>query len=897
MKPWGSGGRKKDDELDEELEAHLAMAVRDRVERGQSPAEAEMAARRELGNVATIREVTREMWGWTWIEQMMQDLRYAARLLRRNPGFTTIAVLSLALGVGANTALFQVINAVRLRSLPVASPATLAEIRLVDPDGARGNFNSWHPSLTNPIWEQIRERQQAFGDLFAWGANQFNLAQSGETKPAPGLWVSGGFFDALGVRPVVGRLLTDADDQRGCPARAVLSYRFWQREYGGERSVVGRTVTIDSKPAEIIGVTQAGFFGLEVGRTFDVALPICAEPIVSGGGGRLESGTTWWLSIMGHVRAGSSLPHATAQLGAISPALFQSTLPAKYPAVSVPKYLNFKLAAFPAGSGISWVREEYEPSLWLLQGTAVVVLLIACANLANLLLARASARQREIAVRLGLGASRRRVIRQLLTESLLLAGVGAALGALLAGRLSTALVGFLKAADQSVILDLGTDWRVLGFTIGLAVLTCVLFGLAPAIKATGIGTNAVLKAAGRGMTADRDRAGLRRALVAAQVALSLVLLFGALLFARSLYNLLTVDPGFRDQGVVVASIDMRQLDLPVERRHGAIQDVLDRLRALPGVQAAATVGNVPISGNASGNEVWIDSAGSRRQTNSLTNRVSSGYFETLDIPILAGRDFDAALDNPSSIRVAMVNEAFARELMGGSSPIGARFTREATPSEPETVFRIVGLVKDAKYLSLRETIGPTTFFPKTQDPRPGNFARVVLRSSLPAEAATAAISRSLADLSPRIGVSYGVLTTQIGVTVVRERLMATLSGFFGGLAAILTLVGLYGVIAYTVARRTSEIGVRIALGASRANVLSLILREAGLLVSTGIAMGVVLAILAARQAASLLFGLEPADPLTLSVTVLALVAVALVASYIPARAATRIDPVVALRVE
>jgi predicted permease len=886
-------------DVDEEIRTHLEMAIRDRVERGEPRGQAEAAARRELGNALTIAEVTRETWGWTWLERLAQDLRYAARLLRRNPGFTFVAIVSLALGIGANTAIFQVINAVRLRTLPVQRPLEIVEIRLVDPDGMRGSFNSWHPSLTHPIWEQIRARQQGLSELLASGASTFNLAAGGESRPADGLWISGGYFNLLGVQPAAGRLLTEADDRRGCPARAVLSYPFWQREYGGDRSVIGRTLTLQAKPVEVVGVAQAGFFGLEVGRSFDVALPICAEPIIDGGTGRLDSGTTWWLTIMGRRRPGWSVQRATAQLNAISPDLFRSTLPPEYPAVSVQKYLNFKLAAYESGSGISSIREQYESPLWLLLGTAALVLVIACANLANLLLARASARQREIAVRLSLGASRRRVIRQLLTESLLLAGAGAMCGALLAGTLSASLVSFITTADRSVALDLGVDWRVLGFTAGLAVLTCVLFGLAPALKATRIGADSVgiLRAGGRGITAARDRVGLRRALVVCQVALSLVLLVGALLFARSLQNLLHVNPGFRGNGVVVASIDLRQLDVPVEGRRAARLSLIERLRALPGVESAAQVSVVPISGSSWGNVVWVEGSASRQSVEALFNQTGPGYFATLGIPFIAGRDFDSTLDTPTSPPVAIVNEAFARELLNGANPVGARLTVESTPTSPERSFQIVGLVKDTKYRTLRESVGPGVVLAMSQESRPGTYARVLVRSSLPPRSVTAAITRSLAGLSPRIGVAYTLLDAQIADTLVRERLMATLSGFFGGLAVVLTLVGLYGVVAYTVARRTNEIGIRMALGASRGNVVSMILREAGALVLIGIVTGLLLALAGGKAAAAMLFGLQPYDPLTLAAAVASLAAVAFAASYAPARRAARIEPNTALRVE
>jgi putative ABC transport system permease protein len=894
MKAWFRR-RDRDSELGEEIRTHLEMAIRDRVDRGDTRAQAEAAARRELGNVVTIQEVTREMWGGIWLERLAQDLRYGVRLLRRNPGFTLVAVLSLALGIGANTAIFQVINAVRLRTLPVANPAEIAEIRLVDATGARGFFNSWNPSLTNPIWEQIRERQQGFSSLLATGGSTFNLATGGESRPAQGLWVSGDFFGMLGVRPAAGRVLTGADDRRGCPARAVLSYPFWQREYGGDGSIVGRTITLQAQPVEVVGVAQAGFFGLEVGRSFDVALPICAQPGLDAGGNILDSGTTWWLTVMGRLKPGWSLEQATAQLHTISPDLFRDTLPSNYPAVSVQKYLAFKLAAYDAGSGISWLREQYESPLWLLLGTAALVLVIACANLANLLLARASARRREMAVRLGLGASRGRVVRQLLTESLLLAGAGAACGAILAGTLSTTLVSFIKTADQTVVLDLGVDWRVLGFTAALAIATCVLFGLVPALKATRLGANSVIRISDRSQTAGREGVGLRRALVICQIALSLVLLVGAFLFARSLQNLLTLDPGFRGDGVIVAVIDMRHLGLPVEGRRQTRRDLLARVAALPGVESAAQVTIVPISGNGWGNDVWADAGGSRKTASAAFNQASSGYFTTLRIPVLAGRDFDDAVDTPSAPPVAIVNEAFARAVLDRGNPVGARFTVEATPTRPERTFHVIGLVRDTKYMTLREDIGAGVYIAESQDPQPRPWARVVVRSSLPPEAVTAAITRSLVEWNPRVGVQYSLLTSQIADTLVRERLMATLSGFFGVLAAVLTLVGLYGVIAYTVARRTKEIGIRMALGATSGRVVAMILREAGVLVALGIVAGLLLARAGGHAASTLLFGLEPGDPVALGVAVAGLTAVALVASYAPARRAAKIEPNTALR--
>jgi predicted permease len=886
---------KKDRELDEEIRSHLEMAVRDRVERGESHHAAEAAARRELGNIALVKEVTREMWGWMWLERLVQDLRYGARLLGRNPGFTAVAVLSLALGIGANTALFQVINAVRLRALPVHDPDTLATIRIADMTGARGNFSSSYPIVTNPIWEQIGRDQQAFTGLLAWSGTPFNLAPGGLARRVRGLWVSGSFFDVLGVKPASGRLFTTADDRRGCPPRAVISHGFWQSELGG-RPLSGATLTLDGHPVEILGVVEKGFTGVEVGRSFAVAVPICAQPALTDGVGRLASGTDWWLTVMGRLKPGWTMEQASAHLGTISPGVFRSTLTPAYPVANVSQYLGFRLEAVPGGSGMSGLRDEYSAPLGLLLAIAALVLVIACVNIANLMLARASAREREFAVRIALGASRARVIRQLLAESLLLAIVGAACGSLLASYLSDALVSFLDPARQTISLDLGADWRVLGFIVAVTALTCVLFGLAPALKATRVSASAVVRSAGRGLTQGRERFAVRRALVTLQIALSLFLLIAALLFTRTLGNLLAVDPGFTQAGVVVTELDFRGLRVPADRRHALRADVLARIRSVPGIAAAADVSVVPVSGNASGNNVWMETADQPRPVNALFNRVSDAYFSTLRIPLIAGRDFSDA-DTVETPTVAIVNESFVRMVANDEPVLGRRLKVEATPTQAESAYEIVGVVRDAKYLDLRQEPTPVVFLAARQSTRPGEFMQVMVRSDLPRSGFTAAMTQAVREVNRGVIVSFTDFEEQIRRTLVRERLMATLSGFFGLIAAALAVVGVYGVVAYGVTRRTQEIGVRIALGARGADVLRMILREALWLVAIGTAVGLGLALLGGRAAATLLFGLEPTDPVTLALAAGVLTAIAFAASYVPARAAARIAPMTALRLE
>ena len=832
-----------------------------------------------------------------WEDEMIQDLRFGVRMLLKHKSFSAVAILSLALGIGANTAIFQLLDAVRLRTLPVNAPQELVEVRPdeLSTSNRRGNKSTRYPAVTNPLWEQLRAQTQSFSNLSAWGTGNFNLAQGGEVRNARALWVSGDFFPMLGVNATLGRVFTAADDQRGCGARnAVISHSFWQQEYGGAQNIIGRKITLADQPFEIIGVTPANFFGLEVGQNFDVALPICAEAITAGQNNRLDSGTHWWLMVTGRLKPGRTLAQASAELQALSAGLFEKTLPANYPQVSVQNYLNSKLEAATASAGYSVLRTNYESSLWVLLAIAGLVLLIACTNLANLLLARASAREREMAVRQALGASRARLIRQLLAESLLLAFIGATLGALLAQGLSRFLVAYLSNGSNTVFLNLGVDWRVLGFATGLALLTCVLFGLMPAIRAARIEPGAAMKAAGRGLTAGRERFSLRRALVVVQVALSLVLVAGAFLFTRSLNKLLTVDTGFQSEGILITRVGFGSLNLPPEGRLPFKQEIIARLKAIPGVQSITETNVVPLSGNAGGNTVWPDGTNGQQKVGSNVSMIGPEYFKTLATPLLAGREFNER-DTDTAPNVAIVNESFARQVMNSVNPVGQRFWREATPTDPETAFEIVGLVKDTKYEQLSEEIGATMFFPMAQvNPSPTN-AQLLIKSSLPQADVTAAVKRTLNDINPRIPIIFQGFKTMIENSLLRERLLATLSGFFGVLALVLASIGLYGILSYGVASRTNEIGIRMALGANRRDVLWLVLREALLLVLAGIAVGLPVIFMTARFIATLLYGLPPTDAGSLSLAAILLVLVAMLAGYWPARRATRIDPLVALR--
>jgi putative ABC transport system permease protein len=887
-----------DHERARELQAHLDIETDDFIARGMSPEQARHAARRKLGNLTQIREEIHEMNSLGLLETLGQDLRYAVRMLRLNPGFTLVAVLSLALGIGANTAIFQLLDAVRLRSLPVANPQELYEIKVVSPKGRSGNFANRYPRMTNAIWEQIRDRQEAFSSIFAWGDWPFDLSQGGRVRQADGIWVSGDYFRTLAVDPLLGRLISGEDDRRGCAPVAVISYAFWQREFGGARSAVGSTVSLNTHPVEVIGVTPANFTGIDVGHRFDVALPVCSEPAFSGKENKLERRWAWWLTAIGRLKPGWTPERADAHLQALASSVFVAALPPQFDAERRKNFLSDSLKTSPAAQGLSDLRETYEDPLWLLIAIAGVVLLIACANLANLLLARATAREKEVAVRLAIGGSRGRLVRQFLTESLLLALVGAAGGVLLARFLSQALVAFLTTSQQKIFLDLHMNLTVLLFAAGLAVFTCVLFGLLPALRATQIVPAAVMKAGGRGLTSGRERFTLQRALVTAQVALSLVLLFSALLFVRTFHKLSTLDAGFRTDGILVVSLDGQRAGYTPEQWPVLDRQLLERVRSAPGVDRAARAENFPMSGGWFNDNVSAADGDAAKAEGKLSyfTMASPGLFDVLRIPLLAGRDFTDS-DTVGAPRVAVVNEAFSRKVFGTANALGRRFTKQDGVRRKTETFEIVGIVGDTKVTSLREDHELMAYVPDTLLKGAELSQTLVLHSDVPLREVMNSVLRSVAEVNPAINVDFTVFKTEIQETLVPESLMATLSGFFGLLAGALAVIGLYGVISYMVAQRRNEIGIRMALGAGSGSILLMVLRGAGTLIAAGLAVGTVLALLGARAASSLLFGLRPYDPATLFTAILLLAVASLLAAAVPARRAASLEPMKALRDE
>ena len=880
-------------DLEDELRFHLEHQTAKYVDRGMLPAEANRRARIEFGGVEQIKDDTRDSWGISAFQAIAQDLTYGIRMLRSNPVFSLAALLSLALGIGANTAIFQVLDAIRLRMLPVKNPQQLAAIYVRDMSGARGSVNG-DAVLTYPIWEQVRKRQQAFSGVFAWSDGDLNLSPRGEVRMVPSLWVSGEFFPVLGIKPAAGRLFAAADDYRGCGfPGAVISYAFWQSEFGGDTSVIGRSLNLNGHSVQIIGISPPGFSGLEVGSSFQVALPLCS--VTPAWFNALDAGTFWWLNVMGRLKPGWSIPKAAAHLATVSAAVFASSLPPNYPKASIGNYLGMKLTAIPAATGVSELRAQYSTPLLMLLAIASLVLLITCANLANLMLARASVRQREIALRMSIGASRARVIRQLMTENLFIAALGAGLGLLVAAALSRVLISLLSADANSIHLDVHPDWRVLTFTISLAILTCLLFGLAPALRASRLDPGPVLKVASRGMTAGHEGFSVRRLLVMAQVALSLVLVVGALLFVRSLQNLSDVPTGFRQRGILIADLSFARAN-PAAVKPAYQRALLERVRAVPGVISVSDASVVPVGGRSWSNKVWMNGSTADRGIDSLLNRISPGYFQTLDMQLRAGRDFDDH-DRSDSPKVAIVNESFARQIAKSPNPIGRSFHVEPTPSQPEMVYQIIGLVGDSKYRSLRESFQPIFYTPLSQDPEPLLSNKLLVYSSLPPSQLIPSLKRAILHADPGAHFEFREFENQIEESLQPERLMASLSSGFGILAGILSAIGLYGLISYLVARRRNEIGIRMALGATGRHVFLLVLGESCILLSTGLVIGAVISVGAARFARALLFELKPYDAVTLVTAIMLLAVIGVLAAYAPARRAANMTPLDALREE
>ncbi len=819
------------------------------------------------------------------LDSFVHDLRYAVRTLRTSPGFAAVAILSLALGIGANTAIFSLIDAVMLQYLPVSHPEQLLQVTTGDRGG----------SFTNPLWEQVRDRQDVFSGVLAYGQARFNLAPGGEARYSSAIWASGDFFATLGVSAVMGRTFTAADDRRGCPGMAVLSYDFWQREFNGSASVTEKAILLDGHPFQILGVLQPGFHGVDVGRSIDVAVPICAEPILHPSS-QLDQRSSWWLGVIGRPKAGLGPEQVAARLKILSPDIFGATVPTNWQADDQASYRKRTLGTLPAANGLSYLRRQYRPALITLLVVVGVVLSIACANVANLLLARAAKRQREIAIRLALGLSRTRLLRQLLTESLLLAMAGAGLGLLFAQWGSRLLVQLLSSSRAPVFLDLSLNGRVLGFTTGVAAATGLLFGLAPAWRGTRVQPQAAMKENARGVVEGSTRLSLGKVLVMTQVALSLLLLSGAGLLLGTFRRLETLDPGFEPNHVLIVNLDLRNAHYPKERILSARDEMLEHLRAIPGVRSASSSNSTPISGSTWNDSIHVDGYMAKSRTDALVRiyQVGPRYFETLGTPLLAGRDFDRG-DTLGAPKVAIVNQTMAKKFFGAASPIGKSY-RDTYPTLGPPI-EIIGVVGDAKYESLREAIPATVYRAAGQDEHPYPNAVFAVRAEGVAADLIPSVKTVIEQLNPDISLQFQTLSEQVASSLTRERLLAILSSFFGALALLLATIGLYGVMSYNVARRRSEIGIRMALGAAEARVLRMVLGEVTLLVGVGLLAGLGAALAATRLIATFVYGVTVRDPATLAMAAILLVGVALAAGYLPARRASRLDPMAALREE
>jgi predicted permease len=876
---------KLDREIDDEFQEHLRMRIQGNIAKGMSPEEAARAARLRFGNPVVMRERVDAEDAALGLDSLSRDIRYAIRGFAKSPAFTTVAIVTLALGIGANTAVFQLIDAVRLRSLPIQRPQELTDLRIVGGTHGFGINNGPYAHFTIPMWQEIRRHHDAFSGVFAWKGAGMRVGKRNEAKNVYGLEVSGEFFNVLGVSPWQGRLI-EPQDEAGCTiSKVVVSYPYWRSEMGGVAITPSSTMIVEGRSVQVLGVTPPSFFGMVVGDRFDVAYPTCIPPN--------PPRNVFDFSVMGRLKPGWNLDRASAYLGSLSPGIFQATTPTGYGPEATNKYQAFRLAAYPAGAGVSTLRNSYDTSLQLLLAITGLVLLIACANLANLMLARASVRQREMAIRIALGASRRRLLRQLLIESSLLAISGATLGVALAQPLSRLLVASLSTSQGSIQLSIVTDWRVLLFAAGVAAVTCIVFGTVPAMRGISADPITSLKPGDRGTTGSRERFSVQRLMVITQIAVSMVLLVGALLFVRSYRNLMTLDPGIRESGITVGFFDYSTLTIKPENEAEFKRQLVDNVRSLPGVQNAASTNTIPLDGSSWSHAVHVGAT----EGSSKFTYASPSYFATMGIPLLTGRNF-AATDTIDSPHVLIVNQAFIRRFLGALQPIGQLVRVMPEPQYPESTYEVVGTISDTKYNNLREDTPPIAFVPATQLPvtaqGPG-MAMMIASNDGPA--AINVIRRRLQAQYPDMNLEFFDFQQGIRDNLVGDRMMAMLSGFFGLLAAVLVVVGLYGVLSYFITQRRNEIGIRIALGAHRWQVITMILRDTAVMLLAGVIFGTALALLAGRSASSMLFGLKAYDPVILGFAIALLTVIAGLASWLPARNAANLDPVAALRSE
>ena len=864
---------------------------------------------------------------------LWQDLRYGLRMLMRQKGITAIAVLSLALGIGANTALFSIVDAMLLRILPVKEPERLVLFRSMGPRGfSVGSYsgNSDTDSVTGQrrmtsfahiSYQRMREQESPLSDIFAFGEIGLNVIADGQSDVANGQAVTGNYFQALGVQAMRGRVLTDDDDKASASPAAVISYRYWQQRFSGNEEVVGKQINLNNIAFTIVGVAPAGFEGtMQAGSTQDVTIPLAWEPQLYPDPQRSnQSGAgVWWLRIMGRLKPGETAETARAQLETAfhqSVVEHRSARQAQAQATGGNAINNLdpkqypRLFLDPGGQGEMNTRQSYAPSLYMLLGVVGLVLLIACANVANLLLARAAARQKEIGVRLALGASRWRLIRQLLTESVMLSTIGGALGILFALWIKDGLLAVEDWGGRGMrALEPQLDWRVMGFTMALSLLTGIVFGLAPAWRATNVDLTPTLKDSGRGSSAI-SRSLLSRGLVVTQVALSLLLLIGAGLFVRTLLNLQHVEPGFNTHNLMLFNIQPGLIGYKDEKLVNLYERTMERLEAVPGVEAATFSRMALLARGSSSRDVFLrdalnappDSEGRIKASGEgYIHQVRENFLEAMQIPLLTGRRLTAQ-DDAKAPRVVVVNQTFANKYFPNENPVGKRFTFD--PKKPDEI-EIVGLAKDAKYTRQRDDVPPTVYSSWRQELRGMSNATIEVRTAGDPANSVAAVRQAMREVDANLPlINVRTQVEQAEETLRMERLFAKLLTLFGLLAQQLASIGLFGVMAYAVSQRTHEIGIRMALGAERTDVLKMVLRQGMILVFFGVVLGLIAAFVLTKYLESwmnlsrMLFGVKATDPMTYGLIVAGLTLVALVACFIPAWRATKVDPMIALRYE
>ncbi|HKV99603.1 MAG TPA: ABC transporter permease [Vicinamibacterales bacterium] len=821
------------------------------------------------------------------MSSLRADVRDAWRSLRATPVVTVIAVLSLAFGVGANTALFSILNSLVYKPLPVHEPERLVQI-----DGG-----PW----TNPIWEQVRDRQdQVFDGAFAWSSSRFDLSMQGESDFAYGAFASGGFFDVLGVKPLIGRTFTKVDDARGGGPDgpvAVIGYDFWQKRFGGAADIVGKPITLARKPFTIIGVLPPRFMGPEIGWSAEVIIPLSANAVLRGAANILDVRAAWWLDVMARLKPEQTMDQATQALRGVQPAIKEATVPLDWPKEEQNNFLKEPFTLIRASNGESDLRARFQQPLTILLVVVGLVLVIACANIANLLIARATARRHELSVRLALGATRWRLARQLLLESLLLAAAGGAGGLLIAQWGSQLLVRQLTTMTNRVTLDLAIDWRILIFTTAVATLTALLFGLAPALGVGRIVPSDALKERGRGLTGD-SRLGVRNMLVVAQVALSLALVVAAGLFVHTFASLAMRNPGFDPEPLMVVRANVARSQVPPEGRLELFERLREGAAATPGV-ASATASVVTPVGNVRWNTLIDPPDGMtlpRDKRVSWMNAVTPGWFATYGVRLKGGRDISDH-DRPGGSKVAVVDETFARRFFPGVDPVGRHITRDEPPAGKASI-EIIGVVENTVYSTLRSELAPTMYVPLAQSGEKDTDIALTVRAQGGSQAQLSrALATALLNVDGAVALTFRPLSDQLGASLRQERLVAMLAGFFGALALVLSGLGLYGVTAYAVGRRRAEIGIRLALGSTRAAIVQLVLQRVGWLVGIGVAVGVGLSLWLVKYVASLLYGVQSRDPWTIIGAAASLAIVGLLAGWLPARRASRVDPTVALRTD